>query len=216
MQYLHPQVEDAISRMVHHDHPLLTEMEERAKAEGFPIIGPVVGTLLYQYARILRARNIFELGSGFGYSTVWLARAVADNGGGRVYHTVWDEALSRDARRYLTRAGLAHLVHFEVTESTAALRRSHSTFDLIFNDIDKAMYPDSLPPIKEKLRNGGVAIFDNVLWGGRIFDPENTDPDTEGVRILTERLRADREFSSCIIPVRDGILVAVRTQGGRS
>lgn len=212
MKFLQPDVAAAVKQMVHHDHPLLTEMEERAKAESFPIIGPVVGTLCYQIARMLRARNVFELGSGFGYSTVWLARAVADNGGGRVYHTVWDEELSRDARRYLTRAGLAHIVSFEVIDSLAALRRSNNTFDLIFNDIDKEQYPESLPIIKPRLRVGGAVIFDNILWGGRIFDESRTDPETEGVRTVTEMLRTDPDFTSSIIPVRDGILLAVRTR----
>ena len=65
-------------------------MEAYAEQKHFPIIGPVCGYLCYQIARMLQARAVFEMGSGFGYSTAWFARAVVENGGGKVHHVVWD------------------------------------------------------------------------------------------------------------------------------
>lgn len=216
VDFLHQKVAAHIQHMAQHDNPLLKEMEERARQEDFPIIGPVAGVFCYQIARLVGARQVFELGSGFGYSTIWFARAVADNGGGRVYHTVWDEQLSKDARAYLTRAGLGQIVNFEVTESLAALRRNGRTFDLIFCDIDKEHYPEALPVIKSRIRPGGAVIFDNMLWRGRIFDPDDHDEATEGVRQTTEMLLSDPDFTTSLIPIRDGLVLAVRNQGGRA
>lgn len=210
MDFLHPEVAAHLQYVTQHDNPLLKEMEERARNEQFPIIGPVAGVFCYQIARLVRARHVFELGSGFGYSTVWFARAVADNGGGRVYHTVWDERLSKDARTYLTRAGLVHIVNFQVTESLAALQRHNSQFDLIFCDIDKTQYPEALPIIKSRIRPGGAVIFDNMLWRGRIFDPDNRDEATQGIRRTTDMLLADPDFTTSLIPIRDGLVLAVR------
>lgn len=210
MDFLHPKVTTHLQHIAQHDNPLLEEMEERARKEGFPIIGPVAGVFCYQIARLLRARQVFELGSGFGYSTIWFARAVADNGGGRVYHTVWDQQLSQDARGYLTRAGLAQIVNFEVTEAIAALQRNGGSLDLIFSDIDKEHYPEALPVIKQKLRPGGAVIFDNMLWRGRIFDSENREESTEGVRRTTEMIVSDPDFTTSLIPIRDGLILAVR------
>ena len=68
----------------------LVRMEEHAREIGFPIVGPASGQLCYQITR-MSARPVFELGSGFGYSTAWFARAVQENGGGAVQHVVWDE-----------------------------------------------------------------------------------------------------------------------------
>lgn len=70
-------------------------MEAYAREAHFPIIGPTAGQFCYLMARAIGARRIFEMGSGFGYSTAWFARAVKENGGGTVFHVVWDEALTR-------------------------------------------------------------------------------------------------------------------------
>jgi predicted O-methyltransferase YrrM len=88
------------------------------------------------------------------------------------------------------------------------LRQTPGPFDLIFNDIDKEGYPGSLPVITKKLRRGGVLIVDNLLWQGRIFNPEDKDASTEGVRELTRLITTDPGWSASIIPIRDGLLVA--------
>jgi predicted O-methyltransferase YrrM len=190
--------------------PELAAMEARAEQEGFPIIGPACGQVCYQIARIAGARRIFELGSGFGYSTAWFAQAVRENGGGEVHHTVWDKDLSEQARGHLTALGLADLVRFHCAEAIATLRDTQGPFDLIFSDIDKDGYPDSLPVIEERLRPGGVLIVDNMLWGNRIFDPAIDDPATEGVRTLTRLIEADPDWTGSILPIRDGLLLATR------
>src|SRR5438270_6556413 len=102
--------------------PVLQEMEAYARKARFPIVGPVVGQLLYLLTRLSGARRVFELGSGYGYSTAWFAMGVRDNGGGEVFHVVWDEGLSRTARGYLERLGLERVIRFTVSEAVTALR----------------------------------------------------------------------------------------------
>jgi len=188
----------------------LAAMEQRARAVRFPIIGPAAGHLCYLLARLIGARRVFELGSGFGYSTAWFARAVSENGGGTVYHVVWDDRLSQEARTHLAALGLDGVVRYEVGEAVEVLRRTDGPFDLIFNDIDKEGYPASLPIIADKLRSGGLLITDNMLWGGRIFDQRDRSPGTEGVREFTRRLASDEQWISSVVPVRDGLLLAMR------
>ncbi|HXG44754.1 MAG TPA: O-methyltransferase [Gemmatimonadales bacterium] len=189
--------------------PELARMEAEAARTEFPIIGPVAGQFCYLVARLIGARRVFELGSGFGYSTAWFARAVRENGGGQVYHVVWDAALSARARRHLAALGLGDLIRYEVDEAVRVLRRTDGPFDLIFNDIDKAGYPASLGPIREKLRPGGVLVVDNLLWGGKVFDPADRSPETEGVRRLTEEVFGDPRWIASLVPIRDGLLVAL-------
>src|SRR6266511_1688108 len=129
----------------------LAELEVAARRTGFPIIGPATGHLCYLLARLSNARHVFELGSGFGYSTAWFARAVKENGGGTVHHVVWDEQLSREARQNLAALGLADVVQFHVGEAVAALQHAAGPCDVIFNDIDKQDYPKALDDI-ERLR----------------------------------------------------------------
>lgn len=210
MDLLHPQVETYLQELSQHGDPVMARMEERAQATDFPIIGPVAGRVLYQVARMLGARRIFELGSGYGYSTLWFARAVAENGGGEIYHTVWDEGLSRDARGFLAEAGVDHLVQFRVCEAVAALQETPGPFDLIFNDIEKSGYPASWPIIKERLRPGGAVIIDNMLWSGRIFRAEDQHAMTNGVREMTRLVYADPDFLASLIPLRDGMVLAIK------
>ncbi len=189
-------------------------METYAKQARFPIVGPAAGHFCYQVARMIGARRIFEMGSGYGYSTAWFARAVKENGGGTVHHVVWDEDLSRLARKHLGVLGFDGIVEYRVGEAVQVLRETDGPFDLIFNDIDKQAYPESLPVVAAKLRPGGVLMVDNMLWHSRVFDKKDQSAQTKGVRELTRLITTDPGWISTIVPIRDGLLVAYRTERG--
>lgn len=210
LELLHPAVSRHLDTLAGHDDPLLREMEERAAQEGFPIVGPAAGAFCHLVARLAGARRVFEMGSGFGYSTLWFARAVAANGGGEVHHTVWDPELSRQARAYFARAGLPPSVEvvFHVGEAVATLRGLPGPFDLIFVDIDKEGYPAALEVARERLRSGGVLIVDNMLWSGKVLDPEDRSPATTAIRETTRLLFRNPAFSASLIPIRDGLAIA--------
>jgi predicted O-methyltransferase YrrM len=205
-----PRVAEHLESLVAPRPPELQRMEAHARETGFPIIGPVAGHFCYLVARLAGARRVFEMGSGFGYSTAWFARAVRENGGEEVHHVVWDENLTGQARQHLGALGFDDLIRYHTAEAVETLRATPGTFDLIFNDIDKKSYPASLSVIREKLRPGGVLIVDNLLWHGRIFDAQDRTPDTAGVRELTRRVMRDPDWIASIVPIRDGLLVARR------
>lgn len=188
----------------------LAAMEEYARDTGFPIIGPVAGYHCYQLARMIGARSVYELGSGYGYSTAWFAQAVHDNGGGVVHHVVWDGELSRRARGHLSALGLGDIVSFQVSEAVEALAAQKGPFDLIFCDIDKEGYPAALDVIAPRLRTGGLLIADNALWHGRVADPADTSEATTALREFSRRLSSDPAWVTTLIPVRDGLIVAYR------
>jgi len=190
--------------------PEMQAMEAYAEKINFPIIGPASGYLCYQVARMIGARRIFELGSGYGYSTAWFAKAVSENGGGEVFHVVWDEGLSQQARQHLAVLGYDGIIKYHVGEAVQTLRNTPGPFDLIFNDINKEGYADSLPVIAEKLRPGGVLLVDNMLWHGNIFDDKDKSPATTGVRKLTEMLIHSPDWIMALVPVRDGVAVAYK------
>lgn len=188
----------------------MKQMEAYAAEHHFPIIGPAAGYMCYQVARMIGARSVFELGSGYGYSTAWFAKAVQENGGGTVDHVVWDEELSQMAGRHLAALGYGDIVRFTVGEAVQTLQEADGPFDLIFNDILKDAYPKSIKVIEEKLRPGGVLIIDNMLWGGRIFDDEDQSEYTNGVREATRMLTSSAGWVSTLVPIRDGVIVAYK------
>jgi predicted O-methyltransferase YrrM len=186
----------------------LQVMEAHAQETKFPIIGPAAGHFCYLLARATGARSVFEMGSGFGYSTAWFARAVEENGGGTVHHVVWDETLSQHARAHLHALGFDATMRYHVGEAVQTLTGMEAEFDIIFNDIDKDAYPASLPVIKQRLRSGGLLIIDNMLWSGRIFDEADTSPATQGVREFTRLITNDPDWTVSLVPIRDGLIVA--------
>lgn len=210
MELISPQVSRYLDNLVPDREPEMHAMEEIAAKTSFPIIGPASGYLCYLAARLIRAKRIFELGSGYGYSTAWFAKAVKENGGGEVFHVVWDADLSKRARRHLSALGFEGLVTYCEGEAVQTLRETEGPFDLIFNDIDKEGYPAALDVIESKLRPGGVLIIDNMLWHGRIFDTADKSPSTAGVREFIRRITRDPKWIAGLLPVRDGLIVAMK------
>ncbi len=211
IELIHQQVVKYLDSLVPPRKPEMVEMERIAAEKNFPIIGPASGQLCYTMARLMGAKRIYELGSGYGYSTAWFAQAVKENGGGEVHHVVWDQALSDEARAHLAALGLDDVIKFRVGEAVQSLRETEGTFDLIFDDIDKEQYPASLEVIEQKLRPGGLLIIDNMLWSGRIFDIADKSAPTEGVREFTRRITADpSKWAVTLAPIRDGLIVAVK------
>ena len=208
---LSPQLGEYLDGLVPQRHAELQTMEQWGREHRFPIVGPASGNMCYLVARLIGARRVFELGSGYGYSTAWFCRAVQENGGGVVHHVVWDEELSARARGHLAALGYGDLVRYHVSEAVQALRgEPDGGYDLIFNDIDKDGYPAALPVIAAKLRPGGVLIIDNMLLRGRIYDSQATGADLEGVKEFTRMITTDDAWVTTLVPIRDGLIVAQR------
>ena len=188
-------------------HPILRPMEAYAERHGFPIIGPLVGRLLYQLSRAIGARRVFELGSGYGYTAVWFALAVGPSG--RVVMTEGDPKNSARAMRYLRRARLAPRVTPHVGDALGCLARERGTFDVILNDIDKWQYPEVLSIARKRLRKGGLLITDNMLWSGKVLR-KRADRNTRGVQELTRLLMQAPGFYTTLLPLRDGVTVSLK------
>lgn len=206
----YPAVQEYLTSLVPPREAEMQEMEKYAAKTDFPIIGPAAGYVCYQTTRLIGAKSVFEMGSGYGYSTAWFPRAVKENGGGVVHHVVWDEKLSKMATGHLSRLGYDGMIQFHVAEAVGTLRQMPGPFDIIFNDIEKQDYPASLPIIKEKLRRGGLLIIDNTLWSGRIFDEKDHSAATEGVRGFTRLITKDPDWIVSLAPVRDGLILAFK------
>lgn len=192
-----------------HDEPILLEMEAEAERLGFPIVGRNVGVTLELLTRSMGGGRVFELGSGFGYSAFWFAHAVGP--GGEVHCTDGDPANQMKAADYLTRAGLWDRITYNVGDAVEALNGTGGLFDLIYDDIDKDGYPDAWRAARERVRVGGLYVCDNVLWSGRV-PPEGEPPDgvTDAIREHNALIAGDRAFVSSILPIRDGVMVALR------
>jgi predicted O-methyltransferase YrrM len=187
---------------------VLVEMEDYAAKHDIPIVGPAVARVLQQLALTINAKTIFELGSAIGYSTIWWAQAVGDNG--RVIYTDGDSKNAERARGYFNRAGVANRVTLHTGDALEVLSEQKQEFDIIFNDVDKEDYPRVLRLVAPRLRTGGLFITDNVLWSGRVAEKNPKTAQTKAILEFNRLLYKSTDFYTTILPIRDGLAVALK------
>jgi len=187
---------------------VLLEMETAAAKRNIPIVGPAVARILHQLALMTDAKNVFEMGSAIGYSTIWWARAVGE--GGRVIYTDGDRKNADEARGYFQRAGVADRISVNVGDAVELLSEQKELFDIIFCDVDKEDYPRAFRLAVPKLRKGGLFVADNVLWSGKVTQENAEEATTKAIQELNHLLYGSRELFTTILPIRDGLAVAIK------
>lgn len=203
MTNMMPDLEGYFRGLAPESDALLLELEAEATRESIPIVGPVVGQLLFILARATGAARILELGTATGYSGIFLGRALAGSDG-RVLSLELNEPMAARARVNLARAGLAEVVEVRVGEALNLMAAMSETFDLIFLDIDKESYLPALSLCRRLLRAGGLLVADNVGFSGAAdFNQEILqNPAWRAVHLLS--------FLPRHSPERDGLALAVK------
>jgi len=204
-----PSVDRYMDSLLPERDAVLAEMERQAVQRDIPIVGPAVARVLFQYARLIGAKKVFEMGSAIGYSTIWWARAVGE--GGKVFYTDGDPKNAAEARDYFQQAGVQSRIHIAVGDALELLSEQKQEFDIIFNDVDKEDYPRVLHLVSSRLRKGGLFITDNVLWSARVTNPNAKEESTRAIQEFNRRLYSMQEFFTTILPIRDGLAVAVKS-----
>jgi predicted O-methyltransferase YrrM len=203
-----PDVDSYLYSLLPPRDEVLAEMEAEATKHKIPIVGPVVATFFQQLVKMTGAKTVFEMGSAIGYSTIWWARAVGE--GGRVHYTDGDPKNAEKARRYFQRAGVADRIKIHTGDAIELLSEQKEAFDIVFNDIDKDDYPRVLRMVPPRIKTGGLFVTDNVLWSGRVTDPKNPDAMTKAIQEFNRELYKSKDFFTTVMPVRDGVAVAVK------
>jgi predicted O-methyltransferase YrrM len=191
---------------------VLTEMEAEAARRKIPIVGPAVGRVFYLLARISGASTVFEMGSAIGYSTIWWARGLGRKG--RVIYTDGDPKNAQQAKRNFQQAGVADWIQVRTGDALEILsEHKPDSLDIIFNDVDKEDYPRVFRLAIPRLKPGGMFVSDNVLWHGRVAEKQPQQPSTRAIQEFNRMLYSSRELFPVIIPLRDGVAVAVKNRG---
>ena len=202
-----PEIERYIQNLYPLENPTLKEMEQLGNKINFPLVGPLVGRLLYQLATMTSAKSVFEMGSGFGYSAFWFALAMPEEG--VIHLTDHSQKNSELAKRFFVEGNLAHKARFHVGNALEILAKIDGNFDIMFIDIDKECYPKAMALAKPRINVGGLLITDNLLWFGQVLEKQG-DPSTEGVKRFNQTLFNDCDFISTLLPIRDGVGIAYK------
>ena len=192
------------------DEPLLAARQNAAEVGGAAPIGPAGGAALRFLAAAIGARAVVEIGTGCGVSGIWLLRGML--AGGVLTSVDVEPEHQRLARQAFAAAGFAagrcRLIGGRALDVLPRL--TDAGYDLVFCDADKQEYPDYLLAALRLLRPGGIVVFDNALWGGRVADLSYQDEDTTAIREVCERLRSDEQLVPLLLPLGDGLLAGVK------
>jgi predicted O-methyltransferase YrrM len=211
-------VDHYIADMLVGDDPALKAALEASEAAGLPQINvaPNQGKLLMLLAQAIGARNILEIGTLGGYSTIWLARALSP--GGHLVTLEADPNYAKVAYANIARAGLSGLVEIRVGRAMETLPSlaEQAPFDLIFIDADKPSTPGYFQWAVRLARQGSLIVVDNVVREGAILEPSSDDPNVQGMRRFFELTATDPRVSGTAIQTvgskgHDGIALLLVT-----
>lgn len=201
---------DYIAGLFSAEDELLASLREEADRTGLPpiAISADEGRLLQVLLKAIKATRVLEVGTLGGYSAICMARALPEEG--RLLSIEIEERHATFARRYIDRAELGDRIEVRVGRALDVLPSlDGERFDAIFLDADKEPLPTYFDWALRLVRAGGLIIADNALWGGRVYDGDESDERTRGVREFNRRIATDPRVLGIIVPTHDGVAVAV-------
>ncbi len=195
--------------------PILAELRQETEhhKQARMQISPDQGQLIALLIRLMSARRVLEIGVFTGYSSLTIALALPADG--VLVACDISEEYTAIAKRYWRQAGVQSKIDLRIApalETLDSLLESGQaeTFDFAFVDADKANYANYYDRALKLLRPGGLMAIDNVLWSGRIADPQSTDKIVQTMRIFNEKVAQDDRVQVSLLPLGDGITLALK------
>jgi caffeoyl-CoA O-methyltransferase len=169
------------------------------------ISGHLQGKFLEMITRMINPLNVLEIGTFTGYSAICMARGMKP--GTHLVTIEMNDELADFARLYFIKAGVDSLIIQVTGRLQDVIKSLHKEFDLVFIDGDKREYTEYYRLVIDKVRAGGYLIADNVLFGGKVFDKDTSDPQARGIIEFNEMISRQTNIENLILPVRDGLML---------
>jgi predicted O-methyltransferase YrrM len=169
--------------------------------------GHYQGRVLSMISKLVKPKNILEIGTYTGYSALCLAEGMQSDG---ELHTIdINEELFAFQRKYFDQSAYGKQIHQHLGNALEIIPKLNMTFDLVFIDADKENYPNYFYGIIDKLNSGRLILSDNVLWSGKVIEKvDDKDIDTKGVIAYNTILKNDSRIETVILPIRDGLSIS--------
>ncbi|MEM9007344.1 MAG: class I SAM-dependent methyltransferase [Cyanobacteria bacterium P01_F01_bin.86] len=212
---LHSHLYDYVLSVSLRETEILTQLRQETDQhpDGDMQIAPDQGQFMALLLQLMGAKKVLEIGTFTGYSSLWIASALPPDG--RLVSCDVNEEDTAIAQRYWQAAGVTdkitlHLAPALDTLDTLLATDQAGTFDFAFIDADKTNYSHYYEKALELLRPGGLIAIDNVLWGGDVADPNETDEDTTALRALNQALHQDERIELSLLPIADGLTLVLK------
>ena len=172
------------------------------------LVGRIEGRFLNMLVRLLSARRVLEIGMFTGYSALMMAEALPDDG--RLITCDIDPKAEAVARRYFAESPDGHKIEVRMGPALDTISTLSEPLDMVFIDADKENYSSYYEACLPLLRPGGLVVADNVLWSGRVLEPE--DVDSRAIVAFNARVQSDPRVENVLLTVRDGMMIARKRQ----
>lgn len=168
--------------------------------------GHLQGQILSMISCMIKPQYILEIGTFTGYSALCLAKGLAANG---KLHTIEiDDELESIARKYFLKSGMSNKIVQHIGDARLIVPSLKNRFDLVFIDADKREYCDYYNLVFDRIAVGGFLLADNILWNGKVVDPDEADDEqTRGILDFNKLVHNDKRVKNAILPIRDGIML---------
>ena len=208
MEFLASKIQTYIEAASGIEPPLLRRLRRETHVKVlYPrmLSGPYQGRVLSMLSHLLAPKYILEIGTFTGYGTICLAEGLAAKG--KLVTLEKNEELDFMIYPYLKEAGIEEQVEVRFGNALDHIEKLDGPFDLVFIDADKGQYVSYYEAVLSKLSSRGVILADNVLWYGKILDPQIMDKETVAIREFNKRIQEDDRVEQVLLPIRDGLMM---------
>lgn len=210
MEFLPKEIEQYAETFTRGEGEVLAELNRETWAKVLTprmLSGHLQGQTLRMFSLMMRPQRILEIGTYTGYSAICLAEGLSE--GGRLFTIDINEELHSMVLRYVEKAGMADRITAIVGNAREVIPTLNGPFDLVFIDADKENYATYFDLVIDRMTAGGFIIADNVLWSGKVLQPDSElDRETIALKDFARKLKDDPRVETVLLPIRDGLLVA--------
>ena len=210
MHFLSEDLEDYIALHSQKEPELLAQLNKETYQKILlprMLSGHFQGRVLSLLSKLIRPKNILEIGTYTGYATLCLCEGMQENG--KVHTIDIKEELVDFQRKYFDKSPWGTQIVQHLGEAVNIIPTLETTFDLVFIDADKENYLNYYELIVPKMNKGGIILSDNVLWSGKVVEPlQNGDESTRVLLEYNKRLYEDPRVETVLLPIRDGLTVS--------
>ena len=168
--------------------------------------GHFQGRVLSMLSKMIQPQRILEIGTYTGYSALCMAEGLSPDG--KLVTIDVNEELANRVQGYFDASAFAKQINYIISPALDVIPTLNETWDLVFIDADKQNYIEYYELILPLVRSGGYVILDNVLWSGKVAEPDKNDKDTVLLRKLNELIHEDERVEEVLLPIRDGLMIA--------
>lgn len=210
MNFLAPEIEAYAETFTREEGEVLAALNRETWAKVLTprmLSGHLQGQTLRMFSLMMRPKRILEVGTYTGYSAICLAEGLRE--GGKLFTIDINEELHEMVQRYLEQAGMSDRVEAIIGNAREIIPTLEGPFDLVFIDADKENYSTYFDLVIDRMTAGGFIIADNVLWSGKVLQPDSElDRETIALKDFARKLKDDPRVETVLLPIRDGLLVA--------